>query len=255
MLRIQEVSAGYEKVLAIREVSLSVEEGEIVVLLGANGAGKSTILRTVSGLLTPAAGRIIFGSVDISAEAPHRIVTRGIVHVQEGRGILARMDVQENLEMGAYLRSDRAAVKRDMEGVFERFPPLKERRTQNAGSLSGGEQQMLAIGRALMARPKLLLLDEPSLGLAPLFVASIFDVIKKLAREEQYTILLVEQNANQALDVADRGYVLETGRVVLEGSADRLRHNEDVQRAYLGRREQREAHPEASTPPPVAERR
>ena len=235
MLSMDSVSSGYGKVLAIRDVSLSVQKGEVVVLLGANGAGKTTLLRTLSGLLKPVSGRISFKSTEIGGRKPHRIVADGIVHVEEGRGILARMTVRENLDMGAYLRSDREGIQRDLTVVFEKFPPLKERQEQNAGSLSGGEQQMLAIGRALMARPKLLLLDEPSLGLAPLFVSDIFLTIQRLAAEDGYTILLVEQNANQALAIGDRGYVLETGRVVLEGSARELRDNKDIQRAYLGR--------------------
>ena len=235
MLSVESVSAGYGKVMAIRDVSLKVDAGEIVVLLGANGAGKSTLLRTVSGLLKPATGRIILNSVDIGGMKPHRIVADGVVHVEEGRGILSRMTVLENLDMGSYLRKDTVAIKEDMEAVFEKFPVLKERQSQSAGSLSGGEQQMLAIGRALMARPKILLLDEPSHGLAPIFVSNIFSTIRHLATHDKYTILLVEQNANQALEIGDRGYVLETGRVVLEGTAKELSSNDEIQKAYLGR--------------------
>ena len=221
--------------MAIRDVSLRVDAGEIVVLLGANGAGKSTLLRTLSGLLKPATGRIILNSVDIGGMKPHRIVADGVVHVEEGRGILSRMTVLENLDMGSYLRKDTVAIKEDMEAVFEKFPVLKERQSQSAGSLSGGEQQMLAIGRALMARPKILLLDEPSHGLAPIFVSNIFSTIRHLATYDKYTILLVEQNANQALEIGDRGYVLESGRVVLEGTAKELSSNDEIQKAYLGR--------------------
>jgi branched-chain amino acid transport system ATP-binding protein len=235
MLSVESVSAGYGKVMAIRDVSLRVDAGEIVVLLGANGAGKSTLLRTVSGLLKPATGRIILNSVDIGGMKPHRIVADGVVHVEEGRGILSRMTVLENLDMGSYLRKDTVAIKEDMEAVFEKFPVLKERQSQSAGSLSGGEQQMLAIGRALMARPKILLLDEPSHGLAPIFVSTIFSTIRHLATHDKYTILLVEQNANQALEIGDRGYVLESGRVVLEGTAKELSSNDEIQKAYLGR--------------------
>lgn len=235
MLSVESVSAGYGKVMAIRDVSLRVDAGEIVVLLGANGAGKSTLLRTLSGLLKPATGRIILNSVDIGGMKPHRIVADGVVHVEEGRGILSRMTVLENLDMGSYLRKDTVAIKEDMEAVFEKFPVLKERQSQSAGSLSGGEQQMLAIGRALMARPKILLLDEPSHGLAPIFVSNIFSTIRHLATYDKYTILLVEQNANQALEIGDRGYVLESGRVVLEGTAKELSSNDEIQKAYLGR--------------------
>jgi len=214
---------------------LSVEKGEIVVLLGANGAGKSTILRTISGALRPASGRILFLGERIDGKRPHVITGLGIVQVQEGRGILSRMTVRENLEMGAYLRSDKEGIARDLERVFQKFPRLKERLGQNAGTLSGGEQQMLAIGRALMADPKLLLLDEPSLGLSPTFVELIFQSVREFRDTDGYTILLVEQNANQALELADRGYVVESGRIVLQGSSQSLRDNEALQTAYLGK--------------------
>ena len=235
MLSVEDVSSGYGKVIAVHEVDIKVEKGEVVVLIGANGAGKSTLLKTISGALRPSNGHILFEGQKIEGKKPHLIVKIGVVQVQEGRGIISRMTVKENLEMGAYLRSDKDGLIGDLERVFEKFPRLRERLGQNAGTLSGGEQQMLAIGRALMAKPRLLLMDEPSLGLSPTFVDFIFETIHELRERDGYTILLVEQNANQALDVADRGYVLETGRIVLEGESQALRDNEEVQRAYLGR--------------------
>ena len=235
MLSLERVSSGYGKILAIQDVDVGIEKGEIVVLLGANGAGKSTLLRTISGALKPSRGRILYQGQRIDGKKPHVIVGMGIVQVQEGRGILSRMTVKENLEMGAYLRSDKEGVAADMERVFQRFPRIKERLNQSGGTLSGGEQQMLAIGRALMAKPELLLLDEPSLGLSPNFVEFIFETIQELREKDGYTILLVEQNANQALNLADRGYVLETGRVVLQGTCQALRDNEQLQMAYLGK--------------------
>lgn len=235
MLSLEGVSSGYGKVLAIQDVAIGIEKGEVVVLIGANGAGKTTLLRTISGALRPSKGRIIFQDREIGGKKPHSIVKMGVVQVQEGRGILSRMTVKENLEMGAYLRSDENGIAEDLERVFEKFPRIKERLNQNAGTLSGGEQQMLAIGRALMARPILLLMDEPSLGLSPALVEFIFETIHELREKDEYTILLVEQNASQALEVADRGYVLETGRIVLEGASKILSENEEVQKAYLGR--------------------
>lgn len=235
MLALEKVSSGYGKTLAIQDVDMEVKKGEIVVLLGANGAGKSTLLRTISGALNPSRGRILYQGQRIDGKKPHVIVSMGIVQVQEGRGILSRMTVRENLEMGAYLRSDREGIAADMERVFKKFPRIKERLNQSGGTLSGGEQQMLAIGRALMARPELLLLDEPSLGLSPNFVEFIFETIQELREKDGYTLLLVEQNANQALGLADRGYVLETGQVVLQGTCQALRDNEQLQKAYLGR--------------------
>jgi len=235
VLSVERVSAGYGNILAIQEMNIIVEEGEIVVLLGANGAGKSTLLKTISGALKPRVGSILFRGERIDGKKPHSIVDMGVVQIPEGRGILSRMTVKENLEMGAYLRSDKDGIAMDMDVVFEKFPRLRERLQQNAGTLSGGEQQMLAIGRALMARPKLLLMDEPSLGLSPNFVEFIFETIQELREKDGYTILLVEQNANQALEVANRGYVVETGRIVLEGESKVLSDNEDVQKAYLGR--------------------
>ena len=235
MLALEKVSSGYGKILAIQGVDIEVKKGEIVVLLGANGAGKSTLLRTVSGALNPSRGRILYWGQRIDGKKPHVIVSMGIVQVQEGRGILSRMSVRENLEMGAYLRSDKEGIAADMERVFQKFPRLKERLNQSGGTLSGGEQQMLAIGRALMAKPELLLLDEPSLGLSPNFVEFIFETIQELREKDGYTLLLVEQNANQALNLADRGYVLETGKVVLQGTCQALRDNEQLQMAYLGK--------------------
>jgi len=235
LLALEKVSSGYGKILAIQDVDIEVKKGEIVVLLGANGAGKSTLLRTISGALNPSRGRILYQGQRIDGKKPHVIVGMGIVQVQEGRGILSRMTVKENLEMGAYLRSDTEGIAADMERVFQRFPRIKERLNQSGGTLSGGEQQMLAIGRALMAKPELLLLDEPSLGLSPNFVEFIFEIIQELREKDGYTLLLVEQNANQALNLADRGYVLETGQVVLQGTCQALRDNEQLQMAYLGK--------------------
>jgi len=235
MLSVQGISSGYGRILAIHDVDINVGEGEVVVLIGANGAGKSTLLRTISGALKPSKGSILFQGKKIDGKKPHAIVKMGIVQIPEGRGILSRMTVKENLDMGAFLRSDKAGIAGDLERVFQKLPRLKERLNQDAGTLSGGEQQMLAIGRGLMAKPQLLLMDEPSLGLAPVLVEFIFETIHDLREQDGYTILLVEQNANQALDVADRGYVLETGRIVLEGESQALRNNEEVQRAYLGK--------------------
>jgi branched-chain amino acid transport system ATP-binding protein len=214
-------------------VSIDVREGEIVTLLGANGAGKSTTLRSINGLNRPRQGHIRFEGRDITQTAAHEIVKRGIAQSPEGRRLFPRMSVTENLEMGAFQRTDRSEIRQDMDHVFELFPRLQERRNQKAGTMSGGEQQMCAIGRALMARPKLLLLDEPSLGLAPIFVERIFEIVKTI-NEEGTSILLVEQNALMALDAAHRGYVLETGRIVLADSAVALKTNEEVRKTYLG---------------------
>ena len=233
MLRVEAVHAGYGAIRALRGVSLEVNAGEVVALIGANGAGKSTLLRTISGMLKPSRGTVRFEGRTINGLPEDRIVRLGVLQVQEGRGILTRMTVQENLEMGAYVRSNRAEIRRDMEMVFEKFPVLRERRAQFGATLSGGEQQMLAIGRALMARPKLLMLDEPSLGLAPMLVQEIFRIIREFKREQR-TVLLVEQNARKALLCADRGYVLETGAIVLTGSGQALLANEAVRAAYLG---------------------
>jgi branched-chain amino acid transport system ATP-binding protein len=235
MLRVNGLHVGYGAIRALKGVSLEVNEGEVVALIGANGAGKSTLLRTISGVLRPTAGDIAFEEQSIRGLAEDKIVRLGILQVQEGRGILTRMTVQENLEMGAYGRSDKAGIRQDMEMVFEKFPVLRQRRWQFGATLSGGEQQMLAIGRALMARPKLLMLDEPSLGLAPMLVNEIFRTIREFKREHR-TVLLVEQNAKKALQCADRGYVLETGNMVLHGSGEALLKSEEVQAAYLGGR-------------------
>jgi len=233
MLELRGVQAGYGGIQALRDVTLTVAAGEIVTLIGANGAGKSTTLMTICGLVTAQAGEIRFAGESLRGLTPHAIVARGIVQVPEGRRIFPQLSVLENLELGAYLRRDRPAVRRDLDQVLDLFPILARRRQQPGGTLSGGEQQMLAISRALMARPRLLLLDEPSLGLAPLVIQQIFAMIRRI-NAEGTTVFLVEQNANQALKLADRGYVLENGRVVLTDAAERLLNNEAVQRAYLG---------------------
>jgi branched-chain amino acid transport system ATP-binding protein len=233
MLELTDVHAYYGKIHALKGISLTVEEGEIVTLIGANGAGKSTTLRSISGLLTSRTGSIIFEGEDLSDYRPHEIVYKQIAMVPEGRGVFSRLTVAENLDMGAYSRNDRDGVKADLELVFTLFPRLKERRNQVSGTLSGGEQQMLATGRALMAHPRLLLMDEPSMGLAPVLVESIFETIQ-LINEEGTTILLVEQNAQMALTVADRGYVMQSGEIVLHDTAANLRDNVMVQKAYLG---------------------
>jgi branched-chain amino acid transport system ATP-binding protein len=233
MLEIEDVHTYYGHIHALKGLSLTVQEGEIVTLIGANGAGKSTTLNTISGLLRPRQGQVRLAEEDLSAFRPHEIVAKGVVQVPEGRRIFAQLTVLENLHTGAYSRPVQSGITQDLDRVFTLFSRLAERRSQVAGTLSGGEQQMLAIGRALMARPRLLLLDEPSMGLAPVLVDSIFAAIKEL-HEAGTTILLVEQNARIALQVADRGYVLQTGEVVLTDSADRLRQNEMVRKAYLG---------------------
>lgn len=233
MLKINDINVFYGAIHAIKGVSLEVNEGEIVTLIGANGAGKSTILRTVSGLLKPRQGSIEFEGQNIAGRPAHEIVKAGISQVPEGRRIFAEMTVLENLELGAFTRSDKDGIKADMEMVFTRFPRLKERISQLAGTLSGGEQQMLAMGRALMSRPRLLLLDEPSMGLAPLLIREIFSIIKDI-NAAGTTVLLVEQNANMALSIANRAYVLETGRITLSGDAKELAASEDVKKAYLG---------------------
>lgn len=233
MLKVDNINVYYGAIHALKGVSLHVEEGEVVTLIGANGAGKSTLLKTLSGLLKPKSGDITFLGKSIAGQNPTAIVSQGLIHCPEGRRVFANMTVEENLELGAYLRKDQAEIKKDMEAVFTRFPRLLERRKQQSGTLSGGEQQMLAIGRALMSRPKLLLLDEPSMGLAPLLVAEIFRTVEEINKQGT-TVLLVEQNANQALKVAHRAYVLETGKVVLSGQADELAQSEEIKMAYLG---------------------
>jgi branched-chain amino acid transport system ATP-binding protein len=233
ILEINDVHTYYGSIHALKGISLQVRDGEIVTLLGANGAGKTTTLRSINGLNRPRQGSIRFQGRDITTVPAHEIVKRGIAQSPEGRRLFPRMSVTENLEMGAFQRADRSEIRQDMERVFELFPRLQERRTQKAGTLSGGEQQMCAIGRALMARPKLLLLDEPSLGLAPIFVERIFDIIKTI-NEQGTSILLVEQNALMALDAAHRGYVLETGNIALADTAQALKSNEQVRKTYLG---------------------
>jgi len=239
MLKIKNINTYYGQAQALKNVSLHLTQGEIVTLLGANGAGKTTLLNSLSGVVPPRSGQIIFNDVPITNLAVHQIVRMGISQVPEGRQVFKPFSVENNLELGAYLYykmlRGREDVKKNKEMVYELFPVLKERRKQSAGTLSGGEQQMLAIGRAFMARPKLMLLDEPSMGLAPMVVQEIFRVIENLSQERKTTVLLVEQNARAALKMAHRGYVLENGRMVLEGTAAELLNNKDVQRAYLGR--------------------
>jgi branched-chain amino acid transport system ATP-binding protein len=233
VLELQDVHTYYGAIHALRGVSLSVEEGEIVTLIGANGAGKSTTLRTISGLLRPRSGEIRLRGERIDGLRPHEIVQRGVCQSPEGRRVFGRMTVQENLEMGAFSRTDRDSLQGDFERVFELFPRLLERRSQRAGTLSGGEQQMLAIGRALMSAPKVMLLDEPSMGLAPILVEQIFEIIQTINKQGT-TVLLVEQNALMALRIARRGYILQTGEIVLTADADSLRQDEGVRKAYLG---------------------
>jgi branched-chain amino acid transport system ATP-binding protein len=233
MLELKSVRTYYGNIEALKEISLTVSEGEIITLIGANGAGKSTTLMSISGIVPPRFGEIRFLDKPIHHLNPNEIVTLGISQVPEGRRIFPQLTVLENLDMGAFLRKDRADIKKDMDHIFSLFPILAQRQHQGGGTLSGGEQQMLAISRALMARPRLLLMDEPSLGLAPLIVRVIFDIIKKI-NEEGTTIFLVEQNAHMALKVAHRGYVMENGRITLEGNAQNLLVNEEVKKAYLG---------------------
>ncbi len=234
MLRLKNIRTYYGNIQALKGITLTVSEGDIVTLIGANGAGKSTTLMSICGIVPPRNGDILFEGRPIHALSPDRIVALGICQVPEGRRIFPYLTVLENLDMGAFLRRDAATVRRDMDYVLGLFPILAQRRHQPGGTLSGGEQQMLAIARALMARPRLLLLDEPSLGLAPLVVGRIFNIIRQINAENNTTILLVEQNANQALKVAHRGYVMENGRIILEDSAERLMANDQVRRAYLG---------------------
>lgn len=233
MLKVDGINVFYGNIQALKEVSLEINEGEIVTLIGANGAGKSTLLKTISGLLKPKQGKINFQGEEIAGKAAQSIVKMGISHVPEGRRVFSNMSVEENLELGAYLRKDKAGIKEDFDKIYDLFPRLLERKKQQAGTLSGGEQQMLAMGRALMARPRLLILDEPSMGLAPLLVKTIFRIITEI-NEAGTTILLVEQNAHMALSIANRAYVIETGRVVLSGTAAELNESEQVKMAYLG---------------------
>jgi branched-chain amino acid transport system ATP-binding protein len=234
MLTIERLRAGYGKIEVLHGVDLTIAQGQIVALIGANGAGKTTLLKTISGLIRPAAGTIAFEGKDIARRPAHKIVGLGVSHVPEGRAVLKRMSVLDNLRMGAYVRTD-AEIERDIDAVLARFPALAERRHHMAATLSGGEQQMLAIGRALAARPRLVLMDEPSLGLAPRLVTLIFKTLREL-RQEGKTILLVEQNARQALQIANHAYVMERGRIVLAGSGASLLGNPEVQRTYLGQR-------------------
>ena len=234
MLEIKNLTVNYGAIAALHGISLQVPAGSIVTLIGSNGAGKTTTLKTISGLLKPKSGEIVYAGENIVGLPPHEIVKRGLSHVPEGRMIFVNLTVLENLQMGAYLQRDPAAIRRELEFVYATFPRLQERAAQVAGTLSGGEQQMLAIGRALMSKPKLLLLDEPSLGLAPLLVKTIFEKIVEINRKQGLTILLVEQNANLALEISHFGYVLETGKVVLSGDTAVLRQNPQVKSAYLG---------------------
>lgn len=233
MLEVKDLEVYYGAIHAVKGISLRVEDGQIVTLIGSNGAGKSTTLHTISGLIKPRSGNILFDGTDITGTPAHKIVASGLVQVPEGRHVFANMSVMENLDMGAYLRKDKDGIEKDKKKVFELFPRLFERKNQLSGTLSGGEQQMLAMGRALMERPRVLLLDEPSMGLAPLLVKEIFSIIKTI-NEEGTTVLLVEQNANMALSIADYAYVLETGRITLSGPAVDLSASEAVRKAYLG---------------------
>ncbi|HWH80672.1 MAG TPA: ABC transporter ATP-binding protein [Burkholderiaceae bacterium] len=237
ILQLLNVESAYGPIRAIRGVSLAVARGQIVTVLGSNGAGKSTILKTISGIIDPRKGSIAFNGEDITARDPALIVRRGLSHVPEGREVFPLLSIHSNLMMGAYTRRDRDGVARDLEAVYGYFPILRERAAQDAGLLSGGQQQMLAISRALMAAPELILLDEPSLGLSPLLTREIFEIVVRINRERGTTILLVEQNANMALNVADFGYVLENGRIVMEDSCDKLREKDDIKEFYLGMKE------------------
>lgn len=233
MLTVENLSINYGAIEAVKEVSFRVEEGEVVTLIGANGAGKTSILRTISGLVRPKSGRISFLGEDIHKSQARKIVAKGLSQVPEGRHVFAGLTVMENLEMGAFLKKDTADNQKTLKMIFDRFPRLEERKHQDAATLSGGEQQMLAMGRALMSKPKLLLLDEPSMGLAPIFIQEIFDIIQDIQKQGM-TVLLIEQNANKALSIADRAYVLETGKVVLSGKGSELLASDQVKKAYLG---------------------
>lgn len=234
MLKIDDISSFYGNIQALHGISLEVKEGEIITLIGANGAGKTTTLMSISGIVTPRSGEIYFQGQNVTGLKPDKIVRMGLSHVPEGRHIFPYLTVMENLDLGAFLRNDKPGIKKDLEHIFDLFPRLAERRNQQGGTLSGGEQQMLAISRALMSRPKLLLLDEPSLGLAPLIIQQIFEIIKRVNKEDGMTVFLVEQNANLALKSADRGYVMENGKITLEDKAENLLANEEVRKAYLG---------------------
>ena len=233
MLEVKNLSVHYGMIQAVRNVNFKVNEGEIVSLIGANGAGKSTILKTLSGLIHPSEGEIVYLGENIASTSAKKIVEKGLVQVPEGRHVFPGLTVKENLELGAFLRKDKEGIQKDMEDVFERFPILKERKDQDTQTLSGGEQQMLAMGRALMSRPKLLLLDEPSMGLAPIFIREIFKIIQEIQKTGT-TVLLIEQNAKMALSISNRAYVLETGSVVLSGTGQELLESDEIQKAYLG---------------------
>ena len=233
MLEVKNLSVHYGMIQAVRNVDFKVNEGEIVSLIGANGAGKSTILKTLSGFIHPSEGEIVYLGENIASTSAKKIVEKGLVQVPEGRHVFPGLTVKENLELGAFLRKDKEEIQKDMEAVFERFPILKERKDQDAQTLSGGEQQMLAMGRALMSRPKLLLLDEPSMGLAPIFIREIFKIIQEIQKTGT-TVLLIEQNAKMALSISNRAYVLETGSVVLSGTGQELLESDEIQKAYLG---------------------
>ena len=233
MLEVKDLQVYYGMIHAIKGVSFHVNEGEIIALIGANGAGKTTILHTITGLLAPKGGQVVFEGKDITKTPAHKIVELGMAHVPEGRRVFAQLSVYQNLKMGAYTRSDKNEIEESLEMVYKRFPRLEERKNQMAGTLSGGEQQMLAMGRALMSKPRIILMDEPSMGLSPIFVNEIFEIIQKVSASGT-TVLLVEQNAKKALSIADRAYVLETGKIILQGDADKLLNDESVKKAYLG---------------------
>ncbi len=233
MLEVKDLQVYYGMIQAIKGISFEVNQGEVIALIGANGAGKTTILHTVSGLLTPKKGSVIFEGQDITKIPAHKIVSMGMAHVPEGRRVFAQLSVYDNLKMGAYTRSDKNEIEESLEMVYKRFPRLEERKNQMAGTLSGGEQQMLAMGRALMSKPKIILMDEPSMGLSPIFVNEIFDIIQEVSASGT-TVLLVEQNAKKALSIADRAYVLETGTIALQGDAKELMNDDSIKKAYLG---------------------
>ncbi len=233
MLEVKDLKVNYGMIQAIKGVSFEVNEGEVIALIGANGAGKTTILHTITGLLTPKAGSVVFEGQEITKIPAHKIVSLGMAHVPEGRRVFAELSVYENLQLGAYTRKDKQEIEETLKMVYERFPRLEERKNQRAGTLSGGEQQMLAMGRALMSRPKIIVMDEPSMGLSPILINEIFDIIQTVSASGT-TVLLVEQNAKKALSIADRAYVLETGKIVLEGDAKKLMNDDSIKKAYLG---------------------
>ena len=233
MLEIKDLEVYYGVIQAIKGISFDVNEGEVIALIGANGAGKTTTLQTITGMLSAKKGSILFEGTDITKVPGHKIVSMGMAHVPEGRRVFAQLSVLENLKLGAYIRKDKDGIEEDLRNIYERFPRLEERKNQLAGTLSGGEQQMLAMGRALMSRPRIILMDEPSMGLSPIYVSEIFDIIKSINKDGT-TVLLVEQNAKKALSIADRAYVLETGKIALSGDAKNLMNNDTVKKAYLG---------------------